>query len=151
MDDRWHLSVTWCHQMETFSALLAVCAGNSPVPGEFPAQRPVMRSFDVFFDLRLNKQLRRQSWGWWCKTQSRSLWRHRNDKCVGQYQYQRSRAVLNRLSLWPNVITAAYMVWWVPPADVDWTNTGWEACWILNGRISWKKICVAKWLMPHYS
>ena len=34
--------------METFSALLAICAGNSPVPGEFPAQRPVTRSFDVF-------------------------------------------------------------------------------------------------------
>ena len=38
--------------METFSALLAICAGNSPVTGEFPTQRPVMRSFDVFFDLR---------------------------------------------------------------------------------------------------
>ena len=43
--------------METFSALLAICAGNSPVSGEFPAQRPVTRSFDVFFDLRLNKRL----------------------------------------------------------------------------------------------
>ena len=42
--------------METFSALLAICAGNSPVPGEFSAQRPVTRSFDVFFDLRLNKR-----------------------------------------------------------------------------------------------
>ena len=31
----------WRHQMETFSALLAICAGNSPVPGEFPTQRPV--------------------------------------------------------------------------------------------------------------
>ena len=40
--------------MEAFSALLAICAGNSPVTGEFPAQRPVTRSFDVFFDLRLN-------------------------------------------------------------------------------------------------
>ena len=30
------------------SALLAICAGNSPVPGEFPAQRPVTRSFDVY-------------------------------------------------------------------------------------------------------
>ena len=40
--------------METFSALLAICVGNSPVPGEFPTQRPVTRSFDVFFDLRLN-------------------------------------------------------------------------------------------------
>ena len=47
--------------METFSALLAICAGNSPVPGEFPAQRPVARSFEVFFDLRLNKRLSKQS------------------------------------------------------------------------------------------
>ena len=39
----------WRHQMETFSALLAICAGNSPVPGEFPAQRPVTRS--LFFSL----------------------------------------------------------------------------------------------------
>ena len=45
------------HQMESFSALLAICAGNFPVPGEFPAQRLVTRSFDVFFDLRLNKRL----------------------------------------------------------------------------------------------
>ena len=36
--------------METFSALLAICAGNSLVPGEFPAQRPVTRSFDVFLE-----------------------------------------------------------------------------------------------------
>ena len=47
--------------METFSALLAICAGNSPVPGEFPAQRPVTRSFHVFFDLRLNNALSKQS------------------------------------------------------------------------------------------
>ena len=44
--------IWWRHQMKTFSALLAICAGNSPVPGEFLAQRPVTRSFDVFFDLR---------------------------------------------------------------------------------------------------
>ena len=43
--------------MEAFSALLAICAGNSHAIGEFPAQRPVTRSFDVFFDLRLNKRL----------------------------------------------------------------------------------------------
>ena len=47
-----------------FSALLALCAGNSPVTGEFPAQRPVTRSFDVFFDRLLNKRLSKQSWGW---------------------------------------------------------------------------------------
>ena len=68
----------WRHQMETFSALLAICAGNSPVTGEFPAQRPVTQSFDVFFDLRLNRRLSKQSWGWWFETPSCSLWRHCN-------------------------------------------------------------------------
>ena len=46
--------------MEIFSELLAIYAGNSPVPGEFPTQMPVTRSFDVFFDLRLNKLLSKQ-------------------------------------------------------------------------------------------
>ena len=55
----------WRHEMEKFSALLVLCAGNSPVTGEFPTQRPVTRSFDVFFDLRLNERLSKQSWGWW--------------------------------------------------------------------------------------
>ena len=65
----------WRHQMETFSALLAICAGNSPVP----VQRPVTRSFDVFFDLRPNKRLSKQWWGWWFEAQSRPLWRHCSD------------------------------------------------------------------------
>ena len=71
--------------METFSALLAICAGNSPVPGEFLAQRPVTRSFDVFFDQRLNKRLSKQSWGWWVETLSRPLWRHRNGPSPNQW------------------------------------------------------------------
>ena len=73
----------WRHQMETFSALLAICAGNSPVPGEFPAQRPETRSLDVFFDLRLNKRLSKQSRGWWFETLSHPLWRHRNEGKIG--------------------------------------------------------------------
>ena len=51
------LKTRWRHQMEKISALLDLCAGNSPVNGEFPAQRPVTRSFEIFFDLRLNKRL----------------------------------------------------------------------------------------------
>ena len=62
--------------MEIITALLALCAGNSPVTGEFPSQRPVTRSFDVFFDLRLSKRLSKQLWGWWFETPSCSLWRH---------------------------------------------------------------------------
>ena len=42
--------------MKTFSALLALCAGNSPDTGEFPSQRSVKRSFAMFFDLRMNKR-----------------------------------------------------------------------------------------------
>ena len=67
---------TWLrHQMEIFSALLALCAGNSPVAGEFPSKRPETRSFDAYFYLRLNKRLGKQSRRWWFKTPSRSLWR----------------------------------------------------------------------------
>ena len=68
----------WHHQGGIFSALLAFCAGNSPVTGEFPSQRPVTRSFDVFFDLRLNWRSSKQSWGWWFQTPSCPLWRHCN-------------------------------------------------------------------------
>ena len=53
-------------------------AGNSPVTGEFPTQRPVTRSFDIFFDPRLNKRLIKQLWGRWFETRSCSLWRHCN-------------------------------------------------------------------------
>ena len=67
--------IKWKH----FPALLAICAGNSPVPGEFPTQRPVTRSFDVLFDLRLNKRLSKQSWGWGFETSPRPLWRHSNE------------------------------------------------------------------------
>ena len=69
----------WRQQMETFSVLLALCAGNSPVTGEFPSERPVTQSFDIFFDLCLNKQLSKQSWGWWFEMPSHPLWCHCND------------------------------------------------------------------------
>ena len=52
--------------------------GEFTGPGEFPAQRPETQSFDVFFDLRLDKPLRKQPWGWWFETPSWSLRRHCN-------------------------------------------------------------------------
>ena len=66
--------------------------GEVTGPGEFPAQRPVTRSFDVFFDLSLNERLSKQSRGWWFETQSRPLWRHcnvRRKKDLGSvYEYK---------------------------------------------------------------
>ena len=68
--------------METFSALLALCVGNSPVTGEFPSQRPETRSYTVFFHLRLNKRLSKQSRRRWFETALCPLWRHSNDNVI---------------------------------------------------------------------
>ena len=74
------LSAWWRHQMETFSALLALYAGNSPVTGEFPSQRPAPRKLGVFFDLRLNKRLNKRPRRRWFETPSRSSWHRCNGK-----------------------------------------------------------------------
>ena len=59
--------------------------GEFTGPGEFPTQRPVMRSFDVNFDLRLNKPLSKQSWGWWFETLLCPLWRHSNEEICTRF------------------------------------------------------------------
>ena len=64
----------------TIYRITGLCAGNSPVTGEFPSQRPVTWSFYVFLDLRLNKQLNKQSCGWLFEMPSGSLWRQCNEK-----------------------------------------------------------------------
>ena len=54
-----------------------------PTTGEFPSQRPVTRSFDVFFDVDLNRRLTKQTRRRWFETPSRSLWRHSNGpRCI---------------------------------------------------------------------
>ena len=75
-----------CMMTSSFNALLVLCEGNSPATDEFPSQRPVTRSFDVFFGLRLNKQLSKPSRSRSFETPSCSLWRHNNglqrNQCV---------------------------------------------------------------------
>ena len=84
----------WHHQMEIFSALLAICEGNPSVTGGFTSQRPVTRSFGVFFNLHLNQRLSKQPRLWWQGTPFRSLWHHCNEFRVYEYQitlyYQRN-------------------------------------------------------------
>ena len=80
----WHQGMYNSHDMMTSSngnifRVTGPLCGEFTSPGEFPAQRPVTRSFDVFFHLRLNKRLSKQPWGWWFETTRWSLWRHRND------------------------------------------------------------------------
>ena len=77
--------------------------------GQFPAQRPVTRSFDVFFDLRLNKRLSKQSWGWWFETPSRPLWRQSKDTtylAFGVYCENFGKNI--------RVITASHCMWYTP-------------------------------------
>ena len=72
--------------METFSALLALCAGGGGggggihrSPMNSPHRCQWRRALMFFFDLLLNKRLCKQSWGWWFETPLRSLWRHCNE------------------------------------------------------------------------
>ena len=123
---QFHGSILWFqvqinawlrHQMETFSALLAICAGNSPVPTEFPAQRPVTRSCDVFFDLRLNKRLSKHSWGWRFETLSRPSWHH----CNGMTKHL------------PVLTQRSWTCWWsvlyFPPDRADTPGSSWRSSW----------------------
>ena len=118
----------WRHQMETYSALLAICAGNSPVPGEFPTQGPVTRSFDVFFDPRLNKRLSKQPWGWWFDTPSWSSWRHCN--YLQKSRFNRvwllfCNSILYHIWLY-DILTAEELTYWVllydPSYHIDQTG-----------------------------
>ena len=99
----------WRHQMDTFSALLAICAGNSPV----------MWSFDVFLDLRLNKRLSKQAWGWWFETPSCSLWRHCND---GFCTPRVSNAEKVSMS-WRSLVSSLF------PIVVEVDAGGWSSMW----------------------
>ena len=85
----YHVENLRCHHAGMTNYMMTSSNGNisrvtGPLcgeftgPGEFPAQRPVTRSFDIFFDLRLNKRLTKQPWSWWFETPAWSLWRHRN-------------------------------------------------------------------------
>ena len=136
--------------METFSALLALCVGNSLVTGEFPSQRPVVWSFDVIVDLRLNKRLSKQSWGWWFQTPSRPLWCRCNAKITlflthwSYYSLALSHRFCVKIS-WlchdrVNIITALsfqckfftdhylLLVWWGIHAS-NWSDNDWLTFW----------------------
>ena len=152
--------------METFSALLAICSGNSPVTSEFLAQSPVMRSFDVFLNLRPNERVSKQWWGWWFETSFRPLWCHCNVVPIGIVFC----FVHFRLSLWCpmklNIIHVtgkillehltlnfdiSYRIlnWWYvifrPQGDEICDTYRWAPCWMLNVLIHTKHVIYLSW------
>ena len=94
--------------------------GEITGPGEFPTQRPVTRSFDVFFDLRLNKRLSKQPWGWWFETLSWSLWRHCSE--IGKSRHKFQFWFISYLEQ----SYSRYSVWWgaliLHPCQIDIFN-----------------------------
>ena len=109
----FYLYPWWSHQMETFSTLLAICAGNTLVNSEFPTQRPATGSFDVFFDLRLNKRWSKRWWGWWFETPSWALWCHCNALRVNYYYTNvSSTALLPVESPWTTWVTTCMKPVW---------------------------------------
>ena len=60
--------------IEIFTALLAICVGNSPITGEFPSQRPVTRNLDVLIYAWTNGWINNRDAG----DLRRVLWRHCN-------------------------------------------------------------------------
>ena len=73
----------WRHQMKTLSALLVLCAGNSPVTTEFPHKGQWRGALMFSLICALAKRLRKHSWRWWFETSSRSFWRRCNGLLCG--------------------------------------------------------------------
>ena len=97
--------------METFSALPAICAGNSPVPREIPAQRPVTRNFDVFFDLRPNKLLSKHSYSWG--------WLFEIIRQTGKYKRNRKLALMKSGIFFRGIAFR----WWVYMTDLTYDES----------------------------
>ena len=109
-------------------------------PGEFPAQRPVARSFEVFSDLCLNKRLNKQSWGWWFETPSHPLWRHCNAVSRCMVTYSRQSCLLEQSHDCPSakeVISEGLVntKWYHTAAEPNLPRISWEVvylCWRLE-------------------
>ena len=97
--------------METFSMSLAFGAGNSPVTREFSTERPVAWSFNVFFDLHLNKWLSKQSWGWWFEMPWHPLWHHCNESTIRWTPKDLIDDKSTWAWLWPGAVRQQAITW----------------------------------------
>ena len=116
----WLILPWWRHQMETFSALLALCGiyrspVNSPHKGQWRG------ALIFFFDLRLNKRLSKQSWGWWFETPPCSLWRHCNDAgkwtqqhLLASHYYENHAQFSNQCR---SLYSSLWIYWWKCPKN----------------------------------
>ena len=127
---RWFLSMKTSSNGNIFRI-----TGHLGVTSEFPAQRPVLWSFDVFFDLHLNKRLCKHLWGWWFETPSCPLWCHCNVWCFAAPTSWHVRFTIRKLE---------YHVVWLhsdgPMCETIWKNIFyiWFSQWSLCSPIYWQ-------------
>ena len=137
------LVLTWVSQNILASTMMTSSNGNIfrvtghlcgefTGPGEFPAQRPVTRSFDVFFDMRQNKRLCKQSRGWWFETLSRPLWRHCNDiRKVNTSQDAQLSFIISELNVPSAHFSLPISELHVPHVNLD----KWLCTWVMMGLV----------------
>ena len=105
----WRQSMMTSSNGNVFRVTGPLC-GEFIGPGEFSTQRPVTRSFDVFFDLRLNKRLSKQPWGWWFVTPSCPLWRQCN-VCLLAAFWTLSNCFIMLFTSYPSCIHDYIITW----------------------------------------
>ena len=126
------VSYSWTHYLfmmtssngNIFRVIGPLC-GEFTGPGEFPTQRPATRSFDVFFDLRLNKRLSKQPWDWWFEAPSWSLWCH---------------CIVWTISAWPKYHDNFMTILTVLYKDPNWVSDvshvcGWKRYSVSSGTV----------------
>ena len=115
--------------------------GEFTGPGEFPTQRPVTRSFGVFFYLRPNKRLSKQPWGWWFETLSWSLWRHCNDSMelwVGQFRWHEQFRGISWNSM---ELRERQFQWHEQFHEIPWNSMGlWVAPMSMTRAVPWNSM-----------
>ena len=115
--------------------------GEFTGPGEFPAQRPVTRSFDVFFDMRPNKWLSKQPWGWWFETPSWSLWRQCNGHNLQNVDHFVHASICQIRS------TFQYTS---PRPKVHWVQSASDGCWMHRAPYCYViPSCQINWLISY--
>ena len=119
----------WRHQMKTFSVSLAFCVGNSPVTGEFPSQRPVMWSFDISFDLCINKWLSKNSRRRWFEMPLHELWCHCNGKLLAEVK---TYVVCCTYIVCCTCIMCCTLIILVNFLESTHNKHPWLTCWIKN-------------------
>ena len=119
--------------------------GEFTGPGEIPTQRPVTRSFDVFFDRRLNKRLSKQPRGWWLETLSCSLWRQSNEYDKTSIKIWHLKSIGDPGAHFTNNFAITIQMWWKFHFALIQVLIKWSLQNLAHGTTAW-----LSWHVPNF-